>query len=278
MEGSTLKGYYSFWQYDKIDKKNNAYFLRLMDDNLNEVKTIEIVRPKNTILLETAFNSSCFMFVFISKDDVELVTYDKTGTLLGSKVINDISKWERMRLTQIMTDGEANASVFPVGKDGFIRATFMKNDKLGYAIESYGNDCGVKWTSGSDPKSDLLETAEIVSASDKYIITNVGRKKSLMSKDANMFVVVHSAVDGKKVFESALEDGENEMSTINSYYDETAGEITILGEYSRKVITSLKQKVSECTLLNMTLQERFSNVIKWTGRKTLQNSPSQEEA
>lgn len=266
MEGKILKGYYTFWQTDKLDKKNNAYSLQIMDDNLGVIKTIDLVRPKNSLMLETTFNSNCFMFTFISKDDIELVTYDKTGKEVGTKKINDISRWERARLQQVMTDGEANNSVFPVGSGGFVRQTFTKNDKLGYAFEAYNNDCSVRWTTGSDPNSDKVESADVIFVSEKYIIAGVAKKPNMLSKDADMFVAAFDATNGKRLFEVPLGDAMNDMSYSNGFADETGNEIVIVGEYFNKGDKILKAKSVGLyvTKLDLTGKQIQQSKLDWT--------------
>ena len=44
-ESDALAGYYAFYLYDKADKKNDAFKLELMDNNLSSVKTIEVLQP-----------------------------------------------------------------------------------------------------------------------------------------------------------------------------------------------------------------------------------------
>src|SRR6476620_5863740 len=63
--GNAIAGYYAFYKNDKVDKKNAAYTLELMDNNLNSVKNINVIRPKNSYLLETVFNGEVFLFYFI---------------------------------------------------------------------------------------------------------------------------------------------------------------------------------------------------------------------
>ena len=64
-----IKGYFSFYQSDKIDKHTNEYTLQILDENLNKVKSIKFTDSKNIALLESSYNGSDIMFMFFSKDE-----------------------------------------------------------------------------------------------------------------------------------------------------------------------------------------------------------------
>jgi hypothetical protein len=51
LENNEIKGYYSFYQSDKVDRKTNEYTLQIIDENLNKVKDIVFTDDKNVSLL-----------------------------------------------------------------------------------------------------------------------------------------------------------------------------------------------------------------------------------
>ena len=76
------------------------YEIEMFDDNYNPSSKFEIVRPKNSILLEMVYNGSVFMLHFYdSKTGYEFVTFDRSGEMIGSKSISkdEISKWDYFR-------------------------------------------------------------------------------------------------------------------------------------------------------------------------------------
>ncbi len=46
IQNDQVKGYYFFYNLEKKDKKNNHYMLSV-NDNLREINSIDIVKPKN---------------------------------------------------------------------------------------------------------------------------------------------------------------------------------------------------------------------------------------
>src|SRR6476620_380545 len=58
LERDQIKGYYFFYQSDKIDRKTNEYTLQLVDENLNKLKDIKFQDSKDIALLESSFNGT----------------------------------------------------------------------------------------------------------------------------------------------------------------------------------------------------------------------------
>ncbi len=59
-----VKGYYSFYEYDKVDRKTLLFKLNLMDENLNDLGTKEIEGPKTWELVSSGFDGNNFCFKF----------------------------------------------------------------------------------------------------------------------------------------------------------------------------------------------------------------------
>jgi hypothetical protein len=236
MENDKLVGYYAFYMYDKADKKNDAYLLNLMDDNLNVVKSIDILRPKGEFLLETVFNGNAFCCVFYnSKKGVETITFDKAGKKLGSVLKEDLTKMEKIMLNAVAqsnNDDPANASIFPLGSAGFIQQTSTKNDKMGYAFTAYDNNMKKLWSVGSSPTSKLLESADLTFSSEDYAGVAIARKKNMMTKEFDTYISLLDCKTGKFLFEKELK-GENkgEMSVLNMFFDKEKKQLALFGEY-----------------------------------------------
>ena len=52
IENEEVKGYYFFYQSDKIDKRTNEYTLQILDANLNKLKDIKFQDSKKISLME----------------------------------------------------------------------------------------------------------------------------------------------------------------------------------------------------------------------------------
>ncbi len=64
IENEEIKGYYFFYQSDKIDKRTNEYTLQILDANLNKLKDIKFQDSKKISLMESSYNGSSLVFMF----------------------------------------------------------------------------------------------------------------------------------------------------------------------------------------------------------------------
>jgi len=56
IENNKLVGYFIFFTKEKVDRNTTAYEIEMFDDNYNPSSNFEIVRPKNSVLLEMVYN------------------------------------------------------------------------------------------------------------------------------------------------------------------------------------------------------------------------------
>jgi len=266
IENGALAGYFIFYLDDKLDRKNDAYLLQILDNNLNAVKTINVVQPKNTFLVEAGYNGKAFVMMYYSKGDVDVVTYDKAGTKLGSRKFEDINKYQKMILDQQMESEEANPSISPLGTQGFVKQAFVKNDKLGYAIDAYGNDLKPLWSYASNRNSDLVEAADVIYSSEKYVVANIARKNNISTKSYDGFIVVIDAVSGKKLFEKPLKE-DSELSVMNCFVNEATDVFNIIGEYYTPGEEILKSKSLGLFALSLDITgaKKMYKKISWAG-------------
>src|SRR3954470_3547531 len=68
IEAEEIKGYFLFYQSDKIDKNTNEYTLQILDENVNKVKSIKFTDSKYIQLIESTYNGSDIMFMFYDSD------------------------------------------------------------------------------------------------------------------------------------------------------------------------------------------------------------------
>ena len=180
IENNKLVGYFIFFTKEKVDKNNTAYEIEMFDDNYNPSSNFEIVRPKNSVLLEMVYNGSVFMLHFYdSKTGYEFVTFDRNGEMKGSNSISKdvISKWDLNNVMMNLQSGTENVSIHTNGDKGFIRSTFTKYKKVGYEIVAYDNEANEVWSYKSNESSDMLEMLEINDISANYLTATVTKKK-----------------------------------------------------------------------------------------------------
>lgn len=229
-----LAGYYSFFEVDKVNRKERAYTVALLDNDLNETGTIDMVMPKNSYLLETVFNGSAFLFLFIDKDRmVTMDTYGLDGKKLGHVSYEDETKYESMRLQTMLAggeDGEVNASVFPIEGTGFIKQSLMKEKKRGYQITAYGNDMKVLWKTASH-NDKMAEFLDIVEANNAHVLGTLMEQKNAFDVPDNYILSLWSATDGKQAFKTTMMDKGRKQSVLGAFIDEDKNEVLVVGEY-----------------------------------------------
>ena len=233
LHGDELQGYWTFFVKEKEDRKNYSYEVLFHDNNLKEVASFHVVKPKETRLLEIVSNDNAFMMTFYEKKTLEFEIYDRAGKLTGSKKITDIPKLELVRINQAMQSEELdNITAYNLGTNGFVRNGYTKNEKTGYELTAYDNTMKELWSFGSDPNSKLLETSSVMSTSEKYVALTVARKKNLFTKSADSFFILLDAATGTKLLEMPMKDKtDGELSLINLQVDEVKNEVLLLGEY-----------------------------------------------
>jgi hypothetical protein len=129
------------------------------------------------------------------------------------------------------SNGTSNATIYPLGTNGFVRQAYTKNDKDGYRLEAYDNTLNESWVVGSDEKSKLVEGADIIYASQDYTGLNVMRKKNRSSREYDLFFQLVDSKKGTVLFEKPLKDNGADLSLLTCFVDEPSKSIIIGGEY-----------------------------------------------
>lgn len=246
IEQNKLVGYFIFYTKEKVDRSNTAYEIQMYDDNYNPSSNFEIVRPKNSLLLEMVYNGSVFMLHFYdSKTGYEFVTFDRSGEMKGSKKLSkdEISKWDLNRVMVNLQSETENVSIYPNGDKGFIRSTFTKYKKVGYEIVAYDNEANEVWSYKSNETSDMLEMVEINDVSANYLTATVTKKKSITTREMSNYMLLLNLSDGTKITELSMgDDASGLRSLLKSFLNESKKNITIVGEYYKPNDDIVKDK------------------------------------
>jgi hypothetical protein len=142
-----------------------------------------------------------------------------------------------------MQNNAENVSIFPMGNTGFVRNTFVKNDKVGYEIVAYDNESKEMWKFATDVNSKLVETAEIVDVSEDITTVTVSKKKNNMTKEYDMYCLILDSKTGKKIREFQLgSDAEGRKSLLKSFIDPANERIVIVGEFYKPKDDYLKDR------------------------------------
>ncbi|MCB2378260.1 hypothetical protein LGH70_11735 [Hymenobacter sp. BT635] len=241
--GNEVKGYLMFAHGDKADRKNDNYLLDFYDQDLGKVSNITIQKPANRFtLLNNSFNGSAFAFYFLNSKEgtLEMETYDTSLKKLGSKVIEDLSKADKMVLQGQLQGNTGDAAVmggamhlFPVPGQGFVRNSYTGMMK-GFALVMYDDNMKPKWRFASDEKSKFYESIGLTEATDKYILAMKMRRDGAMSRQMTSSMVAIDATTGKKVMDMPVETSKTEQLSLSSFtFDASKREFVAVGEYYR---------------------------------------------
>lgn len=230
-----LAGYYSFYKVDKVDSKTSAYRMALLDANLNDAGEINLNRPSNSMLLESEFNGSTFMFLFITDKSVEFETYDASGKKMGEKVYEDVNMWERNRLAlaaQGGDDASVSQSIWPIGEEGFLKlgAVKEKGEKRSYQLTGYNNDLSVRWET-TTPKSGLVENIGVLSVTKDHVVGYLLKQKNAMDVPETSFMTLFDVHTGKQLWEKELTHQGKRLSLLNVFPTDDGEAFFAIGEF-----------------------------------------------
>jgi hypothetical protein len=239
--GNEVKGYTMFSRGDKADRKNDNYLLDFYDQELAKVSNVTIQKPAGKFfLLKNTFNGSAFAFYFFnSKDEtLEIETYNTGLKKIGSKVIEEVSKADKMMLaSQQRMGGEAGGmisggmSLFPVPGKGFVRNSYTGMAK-GYALVMYDDNLKAKWRLASDENAKVYEAVSLTEATDKYVLGIMMRRDGMLSRKVASSMLAIDATTGKKVLDLPVETSTTEQLSLSSFtFDVEKREFVAVGEY-----------------------------------------------
>lgn len=238
MDKNQVKGYYLFYQSDKVDKHTNEYTLQILDQNLNKVKDVKFNDDKNVDLLEAAFNGGSLIFLFHNSKEKLLVSkvFDLNGQLkfsyekeLDKKSENFIETYEKQH-----TDDYTNQQIFSLDDKGFALVIPLRDGRLQtYEVNYYGSDTKKSWTYDSEG-DDRFTIATYLGNTDSVIVLEVLKKEHLLSSKVTSTIVGLNFATHKKVFE--IDDSQDTYKFVpqNSVKLANTGNVMLMGSYYDK--------------------------------------------
>jgi hypothetical protein len=237
-----VKGYYTFYGLEKKDKNNNNYQLSIFDENLREINSITITRPKYYVVVDGAFNGSafCFLFYDTKSKSVELISYDRTLAQLGSFTQNIAkNKYAIANYSAIAQGGSlAQAYLIGVKEKGFVYYGLTHGD-LKYQIDFFNNNMKRVWSEIA-VAGKQIEVASEGFQQDHYLGTLITKKKSASSKDIEVDLLVQEAESGRKLFRVPVGTAQFSVTFSDVYYDSAKENFIVFGEYYDKKDKELK--------------------------------------
>lgn len=272
MENRKIVGYYIFYLKEKVDKKNNAYVIDLFDDNYNKTKSIDITRPKSSILVQLAYNGEVFLLHFFdNKLGYEFATFDRSGKQTGSNKIDkkSIAKSDLMQISMTVNAGNEYQSIFPNGNKGFVRTTMVDNKKTGYEIVSIDNNAKITWSYKSNVSSTSIETISINDINNNILAASIFKKKNALSKEIQMYCLLLNTSTGKLISEIPMGDEASGFrSLLKTTYNEQSNSLILVGEFYKPNDDIVKDKSLGIFIQELDLEgnEKKIKEYKWKGQ------------
>jgi len=152
-QGSDIKGYYAFYQTDKIDRKTREYNLRILDNSLQLLKDVTFEDSKDVYMLESSFNGTDIIFMFYNEDQktLDYQVYGADGKKKPYTYSKELSKKDKRYLeaTYLAMDDDEGTykGLYPVEGKGFISNMPSREDKdYTFEINYFSTEKRKQWS------------------------------------------------------------------------------------------------------------------------------------
>lgn len=239
-----IRGYFLFYQSDKVDRHTNEYTLDILDQNLNKVKEIKFDDNKKVDLLEAAYNGNALLFLYNDRENKMLSAkiYGVDGTLkytynkpLDRKSESFIQTYNIKR-----TDEYANTKVFSITDQGFGLVIPMRDGShYTYEVDYYSS---VKQSQYSYTPADegKYAQASYLGGTDSLMLVEVEKKEHMMSNKVQSTILGVNYVTRKKAFE--IDDSKDMYKFVPLYCSNIRnnGNFLLMGSYYDKTANIVK--------------------------------------
>ncbi|MDF2433458.1 MAG: hypothetical protein JWP44_3089 [Mucilaginibacter sp.] len=268
-KNNEVKGYYSFYEFDKVNRKTLLYRLNLLDENLNELGTKDITGPRDWELISSGYdgNNFCFKFWDERKKTFELKVYDQDANEVTSntlKVNYNPKSAEFMRYKEVV--GQELAIL---GNNGFVNYTF--NDPNNAFIISYVDGASKNsWQQTYQPegKSKVMAPT-FLNGNKEMILTAVSRiDKGFDNLKTKQSILGTRTDDGTRLFDLSTEFGDNHVVPINAIFEGEKIIIIGLNYKTSKTYTTAPDGLAflEIDKTGKILKSNFKNIEESLGK------------
>jgi hypothetical protein len=241
-----IKGYFLFYQSDKIDKNTNEYTLQILDENLNKVKSIKFTDSKNIQLIESSYNGSDIMFMFFDSDQklLDYRTYGVDGKQKYSYQ-QPIDKKSKSYVDQMMlrnTETTQNKSLYGIADKGFVTYVPLREGKqYTYEVHFYETEKKKQWTYNPED-AEKVAMPQFLGYSDSVVVFQVLKKNKLMTNKMEAWLLGIYLHNGKKAFEFETNIEKYNFFPMNVASLRNTDNFMLMGPYYDKEDNVVKDK------------------------------------
>gem|GEM_PF-2593530 len=233
--GEEIEGYFTFYMVDK-SKKSKSYDkkhfeLVLFDSELQEVKRVDVLRQKTSVLSKAVYNGDHFVFLFAQADggrvNYETVYFNKHGEEVGGK------KYDAKTKGLFMTNPAAGVAANGLCAIPNVGFAMLKWDRsLGYqtTIACVDNTGETVWETKKQKKK-AYSSHDLLFANEQIIVSIHGTRSKMLSTAVAAFVQILDAKTGEVIAEKKLANNLNFLSPLGAHYDPWTEEVILYGEY-----------------------------------------------
>jgi len=246
-EGKLVKGYYIFYESDKIDRKTREYTIQILDENSNLVKKTTFQDNKDVILYDAEFNenSLCFFFIDSDKRKYKYKIFD-TDCKLKYEYEKEYDRGDfalfTAQLTAMGGNDESTSNVLiAVPKLGFVSIMPVRQGGANlFEIGYYSSVSNKEYV--YRPEFEERQTGAIcLGVVDSTIYLEVSKKMRLLSGKFSTGMYAYNVIKQKKEFE-LNEKFDAQYKAVPTFLtkDEATGNLLMAATYFNEEDNTIK--------------------------------------
>lgn len=236
-----VKGYYTFYESDKVDKKTNEYTLQIMDENLNKVKDVKFLDSKKVTLEESAYGNSNLAFKFLNQNEslyqVKVLGVDGQEKFEYTHKIDDNTLGMMGAIKKMMPTADPKR-LFAVEDKGFISVyPVFKGFRSNTEIKFYSSKTKSEWT--YLPSEIKRGGASYLGCTDNLVLFIVAE---MQDSKMESWILGLNLQNGQKVFEVRSDLDQYMLAPMHVVKVKGTENFLIMGAYFNKKDTDSKAK------------------------------------
>jgi hypothetical protein len=233
IQNNQVTGYYFFYNLEATSGQTNNYALIILDENLREVNSTQIIQAKSFSILEVAFNGEAFAVLGYDTraNAFHLFTYD-TNLKEIARIMRVVSNRNLNQAYGAYVSGNEPEQSFlvPVPKRGFLVYHMTQDNEPHYRIDMMSNKLDNLWHEESGKAADI-EVATSSLQNSRYIGSLIEIRSRRGAKDLQYDLVINDAVTGQRLFRKPMKWQAFDLAVSDVKYDSINKQFVAFGEY-----------------------------------------------